>query len=386
MHWSPTPSWRQDPTKCVQDACPCIMPPLCTRLPDSLPMHPAAVSGRISSGSPWGAEARTSPEPSRVLLCLPPSRIPDKPGSSLVRTEVLCFYHTRGSTHAAGELGRQCWGCWKQRLLSIIPVRVHFLVCRDSDSRIKRLSLLGITPTGIQGSFARAETDLSPGSSRESHTACSGNHEQRVFLLGWITSARFNLFKSETYSPISYSVVYKISSAASPESHEPTAAHDPRWDSGCNRKLSLEQEFSFKWTLETGSALWNIWILSNGRMWNINTSNCFLWALASFSKQGGCCCQPSLCGTARMVRKVSWSAFIIWGLNCTRFLPLAILPSHYGTICKWKLIIVPFASWVKSWVFMTALCLLLVFYSSVWLLSLWGCVISYILRVLLREI
>lgn len=35
-------------------------------------------------------------------------------------------------------------------------------------------------------------------------------------------------------------------STASPESHEPTAVHDPLWDSGCNRKLSLEQEFSFK--------------------------------------------------------------------------------------------------------------------------------------------
>lgn len=80
---------------------------------------------------------------------------------------------------------------------------------------------------------------------------------------------------------------------------------------------------------------------------------------SKLQQAGGCCCQPSLCGTARMVRKkVSWSALIVWGLNCTSFLPLPILPSHYCTIRKWKLIIVPFASWVKSWVFMTALCCL----------------------------
>lgn len=41
-------------------------------------------------------------------------------------------------------------------------------------------------------------------------------------------------------------IVYKISGAASPESHEPTAAHDLLWESGCNRKLGLEQEFSLK--------------------------------------------------------------------------------------------------------------------------------------------
>lgn len=86
-------------------------------------------------------------------------------------------------------------GCWEPRLLSIIQVRVCSLVCGEADSRIKHFSLFGVAPTDVQGSFVYAERDLSLGFPRESCTACSGNREQRAFLLEWITFARLNLFK-----------------------------------------------------------------------------------------------------------------------------------------------------------------------------------------------
>lgn len=74
-------------------------------------------------------------------------------------------------------------GCREPRLLSIIQVRVHSLVCGESDSRIKHFSLFGVAPTDMQGSFVCVQTDLSLCSPRESCTACSGNHEQWAFFL-----------------------------------------------------------------------------------------------------------------------------------------------------------------------------------------------------------
>lgn len=103
-----------------------------------------------------------------------------------VSARVLFLYHTRASLRAAWLLGAKAafhysgqsslsglWGIrlWDQTLLS------------------------GVAPTDVQGSFVCVETDLSLCCSWESCTACSGNHEQRAFLLEWITFARFNLFK-----------------------------------------------------------------------------------------------------------------------------------------------------------------------------------------------